>query len=107
MRIRKSYPAPPKDAEPSELQAAKAIAAAINQGLPGDQFCRLMNVMQSEPVKAAAGMTVEQLMDWFKQNNAARYVLESVPAFPGFCEKFLAAAKELYPFEPPFQGTPQ
>jgi hypothetical protein len=102
MRTRKQFPAPPPQVEPSELQAAKAIAAAINQGLPGDQFCRLMNVMQSDPVKTAAGMTVEQLQAWFMQNEAARYVLQTVPAFPGFCAKFLQAAKELYPNAPLF-----
>jgi hypothetical protein len=105
MKTRKPrLPAPPQNPEPSELQAARAIAAAINQGLPGDQFAKLMNVMQSDPVRVAAGMTCDELQNWFKANEAARYVLNNVPAFPRFCESFLTAARELYPHAPRFQG---
>lgn len=103
MRIRKpSLPKPPASIEPSELQAAKAIAAAINQGLPGGEFARVMNMMRPEHVRIAAGMTSQQLQDWFTANEAAHFVLNKVPAFPSFCDAFLAVARELHPNAPLF-----
>jgi hypothetical protein len=101
MKLRKTLPSPPPPIETGELQAAKAMAAAINQGLPGGQFCRLMNTMDPAPIQMAAGMTVDQLKEWFMRDEGARNVLRGVPTFLQFCTDFLAAAKQIYPGAPP------
>jgi hypothetical protein len=98
MKFRKQQlPAPPQSPETGEVQAARAMAAAINQGLPGGHFCRLMNTMDATPIRAAAGMTVDQLKEWFMRDENARNILRGVPTFLQFCTDFLAAAKEIYP----------
>lgn len=97
MRFRKLPPLPPKIEEPTEVEAARAIATAINQGLPGDQFCRLLNVMDPKKVQLVAGLELGETMDWFKENDAAAAILDATPGFRHFCEVMHQTAHELYP----------
>lgn len=97
MKRKAPLPAVPKPVETESLQAARAIAAAINQGLPGHYFATIMNVMQSDTVKKAAEFTLDQVCDWFKEDADARAVLEAVPTFDTFVQAFHARARELYP----------
>jgi hypothetical protein len=107
MKFRKpQLPAPPQSPDTGEMQAARAMAAAINQGLPGGHFCRLMHTMDAAPVRAAAGMTTDQLKEWFMQDDGARNILRGVPNFMEFVTAFHAAARELYPTAPPPNGKP-
>jgi hypothetical protein len=96
MKIRKLPPVPAgKDSD--EIQAAKYIAACISQGLPGEYFARLMNIIDAEKVEEAAQMTLHQLTDWFRRDQTARQILDRVPQFPQFCADLHRAAREMYP----------
>jgi hypothetical protein len=97
MKRKQRLPEVPPPVETESLQAARAIAAAINQGLPGNHFANIMNLMQSASVKKAAEFTLEQVIDWFKEDADARGVLDQVPTFPAFVKAFHDRAREIYP----------
>ena len=106
MRVRKpqqQLPPVAQIAEPTEVQAARAIAVAINQGLPGFMFARLMNTVDPQPVVIAAGMTLDEVRGWFTANEGARYILEALPAWPRFSEAFHSEAHKIYPTAPRFE----
>lgn len=102
MRRRQQFPTPPAEVNnPDSRRAAEAIAGAINQGLPGGQFARLMNVMDGRAVKAAAALTVPELIAWFQQDAEAAAILKACPTFDEFAAAFHAQAIKMYP-----PGTP-
>lgn len=96
---RRKLPPPPAPATKNgeAVNAAKAIAAAINQGLPGNQFANLMNVMNGASVKLAASLTVPEVIAWFQEEPAAAEILKACPTFDQFAQTFHARARELYP----------
>lgn len=99
MRHRKQIPTPPAPATTNEasINAAKAVAAAINQGLPGDQFANLMNVMSSKNVKLAASLTLPEVIAWFQEDATAAAILKACPGFEQFAAAFHARARAIYP----------
>lgn len=106
MKIRKQYipPVPPSE-DSEEVQYAKAVAAAINQGMPGQIGARLINVVNPKQVQHAATLSVHELVDWFKKDQAAREIFDRVPSFAQFVADFHAAAREMYPPSSPFFNT--
>lgn len=94
---RRQFPTMPPPVESDSVQAAKAISNAINQGLPGTQFCNLMHVMSGANVKRAAGLTLEELVAWFQEDPEAARILKACPTFGQFARDFHARARELYP----------
>lgn len=98
MKFRKQqFPPPPENRDPVEVQAAQLIAACVAQGLPGEYFARLLNANDPQKVQDAAAMSLHELTDWFKSNQAAREILDKVPQFPQFVADLHRAAREFYP----------
>lgn len=97
MKRKPQLPEVPAPTDTESMQAARAIAAAINQGLPGNHFANIMNVMQPDTVKKAAEFSCEQVVDWFKEDAGAAAVLNTCPTFPQFVQAFHVRARELYP----------
>lgn len=97
MKRKPRLPEVPAPVDSESLQAARAIAAAINQGLPGNHFAQIMNVMQPDTVKKAAEFSVQQVVEWFKEDAAAAAVLDACPTFNQFVADFHRRAREMYP----------
>jgi len=91
-------PAPPVPAASNEeAEYARAIAQAIVQGLPGEQFARVVNMMKPDAVKIASEFELAECLAWFKRDAEACRILESTPGFDVFAAAFHAEARRLYP----------
>jgi hypothetical protein len=99
-QARPKVPPIPPAGKTDAVQAAEAIAAAINQGLTGDIFCGTVNMWDSKMVRDTAAMELRAVIELFKENPAARAILDRVTTFEEFAAAFHGKARELYPQMP-------
>jgi hypothetical protein len=99
MKHRKTMPATPPAANHSEssVNAAKAIAAAINQGMNGGYFCRVMSLLNSGQIKLAASYELDRLITWFEEEAESAAILRACPRWKEFAAEFHAEARRRYP----------
>lgn len=91
-------PPPPVPAATSEeAEYAHAIAQAILQGLPGEQFARVVNMMKPDAIQTAAKFELAECLAWFKRDSEACRILEGTPGFDTFATAFHEEARRMYP----------